>query len=680
MSLAPQLSESLIGKQQALLRKLLQEFRNGNVENALRHALPIGGEPGRGGGFASDARLPLHDLFYSLSNLFTGSGAGGGTIWLTPDSTFLELAREYNKQAELALKNGDYRRAAFIYAKLLNNFGAAARALSQGGLHRDAAILYEKKLLDRRGAAREWEAAGNIDRAIEIYRQLGENVLAGDLLQKVGEVDLALKEYRIAAGKLVDSQRHFQAGSLLIDKARRLDLALEIFAAGWEKRPKGQHFDCFQALFRHFCESGNLPAFHRLRLEAERDVDLWNLETASTFFNLTRELSRHPHLANDGDDLRDGIMVQIARRLRTEMQHTQGKNPVGKVAALMPAAKGWGTPAIQDAQFAAKHPTATSRTWDRLEPKRFTVSSHRVTAWWQDLQSGVLYFGNARGQLLCFDPRTENVTEITAIDGSILAITGTRYGQSLVSLSAPRRSNLRLSIASRERGYRQIEERVFDRLPSHALLLPLVANDEQRHVAVTDCHSLILQSLENRGNHSTQLMDSVMEGVPGKGTLITHGLKNWLYWEGRSRTWILPLPFDPTGAPFSFSNAEAWGSKFMLEGPPLLATSTAPDRFELQGLTEKGALRIVQLDFSDGTEDVAPDTWFGEGGVAFIYASPYRTYLLGENHLTQIHPVQGVVKTQTVRLENPVGGIATDGGRAVFVLQEAGDMVRFDLV
>ncbi len=75
----------------------------------------------------------------------------------------------------------------------------AAQALQRGGLHHDAAILYLKKVNDRAAAAQAFEAAGQVDRAIEIYRQLGSHEAAGDLLRRIGDEDGAVAEYRRAA-------------------------------------------------------------------------------------------------------------------------------------------------------------------------------------------------------------------------------------------------------------------------------------------------------------------------------------------------------------------------------------------------------------------------------------------------------------------------------------------------
>src|SRR5262249_30002937 len=78
---APRLSESLLGRQEAALRELLRDFREGNLERALRRALPLGSAGDRGGVPARNARLPTHNLTYSLANLLGGGGGGPGSVW-----------------------------------------------------------------------------------------------------------------------------------------------------------------------------------------------------------------------------------------------------------------------------------------------------------------------------------------------------------------------------------------------------------------------------------------------------------------------------------------------------------------------------------------------------------------------------------------------------------------------
>src|SRR5262249_9627661 len=155
-----------------------------------------------------------------------------------------ELYTEYRKAAERATRQGDYRRAAYVYGVLLCDYGQAANALFQGKLYHDAAVLYLQKLADLLMAARAFEAAGGFDEAVRLYQQRRYHVLAGDLLRRMGEDAAALAEYQLAAEELLGRDDHLGAGRLLLEKTGRTDLALGCFRAGWERRPLGSAVPC----------------------------------------------------------------------------------------------------------------------------------------------------------------------------------------------------------------------------------------------------------------------------------------------------------------------------------------------------------------------------------------------------------------------------------------------------
>src|SRR5262249_50198220 len=151
------------GRQEAALRALLRDFREGNLDRALRRALPFGETGERGGVPSSGAHLPENNLAYSLTDIL-GSGGGPAGYWLGGHDVWTELAEEYRKAARQAARRGDFRRAAYIYGKLLRDYRLAANTLLQGGLAHDAAVLYLTKVGDSLAAARAFEAAGEVDR------------------------------------------------------------------------------------------------------------------------------------------------------------------------------------------------------------------------------------------------------------------------------------------------------------------------------------------------------------------------------------------------------------------------------------------------------------------------------------------------------------------------------------
>ena len=97
----PRLTEAMLGKQEGALRELLRQFREGDVEQALRRALPLGGTGERGGMPSADGKLPNVDPTYSLQSIL-GSGRGPTGLWFGGNDLAVELAKEYRKAAEEA--------------------------------------------------------------------------------------------------------------------------------------------------------------------------------------------------------------------------------------------------------------------------------------------------------------------------------------------------------------------------------------------------------------------------------------------------------------------------------------------------------------------------------------------------------------------------------------------------
>ncbi len=312
MAMFPQLSERLLGKQEAMLRNLLRQFREGDIEEALRRALPLGSEAGRGSVAAQDANLPRHNLAYSLANLL--GSRGRASVWFGGGNAYYELVQEYRKQADQAAARGDFRRAAFIYGKLLRDYRSAALVLARGGLHRDAAILYEQAVGDPLAAAREWEAAGEIDRALALYLKRGEHALAGDLLRRAGEEERAVAEYSRAAAKLAESGQHYyEAGQLLETRGQRPDLALPYYRRGWEARPHDNAVACALRLASHHAAAGEGPPLVALTGEADELLTAWDIDSAALFYNALARHADRPALAAVAGELRNRARLGLAQ-------------------------------------------------------------------------------------------------------------------------------------------------------------------------------------------------------------------------------------------------------------------------------------------------------------------------------------------------------------------------------
>jgi tetratricopeptide (TPR) repeat protein len=407
LALAPRLSESLLGRQEAALRELLRHFRDGRLEQALRRALPIGGEPGRGSTAAGNANLPFHNLRYSLGSLL-GSGPAG--LWFGGGDVQLELAREYRKAAEQATRAGDYRRAAFIYGKLLSDFRSAADVLFRGSLFHDAAILYLEKVGDELMAAKAFAAAGEIERALELYRRKGEHLLAGDLLRRNGDEEAALVEYTVAAERMVSQrQDYLAAGNLMLEHVGRTDLARAYYLAGWALRRTSRSVPCGRRLAWLYATHGESDELRGLVGEMERFFAPPGDEAATAeCFNDIAVLADRPELASIRDELRDRALLAIAAKVREQAKRfIVSGSPVSLLLGHCPA---WSPAMVRDAEFGYR--AALRPAKDRRDTRHDHTVTHvkvgngTVTAVCHAPDSGEMFLGFDDGSVYSFHPAT----------------------------------------------------------------------------------------------------------------------------------------------------------------------------------------------------------------------------------------------------------------------------------
>jgi tetratricopeptide (TPR) repeat protein len=427
---APRISESLLGQQEAALRELLRQFREGKTDEALRRALPLGGPLGRGSTIISDARLPFHNLFYRLADLL-GSDRGPTGVWMGASiDVQAELAREYRKAAEQATQRGDHRRAAFIYARLLHDWQQAAGALARGGLHHDAAVVYLEKLGDHLAAAQQFERAGEVDRAVELYRQRGEHALAGDLLRRAGEHERAVEEYLLAAEKEAARDNHLAAAELLLSRAMRADLAERFLVAGWERRPQGTSLGCLLRLADLYAERPTHEPLLKLIDEADDFfTKSGNDPQAGRFYNALARLAGLDHLAGLRDDLHDRALTGLAGVLRRRA----GDGGRSQAAVSMLFGGGaWDAGLVRDAEVALRRQPAAAKK--RPQPQRLLIHRRQVTAACAAGATGEVYLGFTSGAVARFDPRGGDVVHLPRHDGRVLALAVDPHGRWLVAL------------------------------------------------------------------------------------------------------------------------------------------------------------------------------------------------------------------------------------------------------
>lgn len=204
-------------------------------DKGLRFAIPFGGEGNAGRGVAS----PSGRLSQRLPNFSLGRLGGGGPadMWDIQYEYQQQLLAKYRELAAREIRLGRHRRAAYVYAELLGDFGSAASALEQGRHFREAAVLYRDKLRNPSAAAACLERGELWQEAIAAYRDLGQHEKVGDLCTQIEDHTAATEAYHMAANELKGREDLLGAARVYVEKLRDAELALETLDGGW---PDGQ--------------------------------------------------------------------------------------------------------------------------------------------------------------------------------------------------------------------------------------------------------------------------------------------------------------------------------------------------------------------------------------------------------------------------------------------------------
>jgi tetratricopeptide (TPR) repeat protein len=667
LSLVPRLSQELLGKQEAMLRNLLREFREGNIEKALRRALPLGADD-RGSAPAQDAQLPTHDTRYSLGALLGDKGPA--SLWFGGQSAFHELIQEYRKHAEQAAQRGDFRRAAFIYGKLLRDYRSAALVLARGGLHRDAAVLYEQKLQDPRSAATQWETAGEIDRALRLYLKLGDHAQAGDLLRRAGEEERALGQYHRAAAKLIESgSRYYEAGQLLEHRAQHLDLALLYYRAGWEVRPDGSPLQCALRLARHDAARGESHHLLQLTTEADAFLEPSDVDSASTFYNELARLADTPALEPVAAELRDRARLGLARKMSKAGGTRDGGN---LVAALFPAESAWPAPLVRDAQHALRQP---GRRGQRAPRESWTLRRVRpsvVRAVHQLPASKDVYLGLENGEVVCYRPKSGEIVTITREQSPILSLASCGSDDYLVVLSNHASFAVRLTILARSNGYRMLNYQQIATDERAVWLCTHVVDNSSHMIGVCLGHMFYLYRAPELTPQTT-LVSSIADQIPVAAVLglphsLIPGAGAIVFYPGFAES------YSNTFTPATDAFALPWTPASCGNGalPPMLhAVWNDGNPMEVIGLDQHGGIRMSQLRHPS----TAPETttgWTSGEGEPFQAFARLRANLVAGVTCTAVHWLRDpsafpAAPPSPVRLTRPVAAFAMPAGDLLIV-------------
>jgi MoxR-vWA-beta-propeller ternary system domain bpX6 len=211
----------LIGSVQArYFAKVMELFERGDLNEALRHAIPLGGE------FESQVLRPALWKPIPRSNLsFSPHFTRARSVIALGDSLLSRLRNLYRESFERLEAQGRIEEAAFVLAELLHANEEAVVFLERHGRLRLAAEMAEARELSPGLVVRQWFVAGDVQRAILIARRTGAFSDAVVRLER-RERQLAEKLRLLWATALADAGDYSAAVDAIwpVNEGRRLAL------------------------------------------------------------------------------------------------------------------------------------------------------------------------------------------------------------------------------------------------------------------------------------------------------------------------------------------------------------------------------------------------------------------------------------------------------------------------
>ncbi|MEZ6129503.1 MAG: hypothetical protein R3C59_12540 [Planctomycetaceae bacterium] len=253
--------------------KRLMSLLDSDPDQGLKYALPLNGGQDRGRG-RSDAssRLGRHNSEFHLNGL---NRSGRADVWNVSWEYHVRLQARYRELALREQRLGRHRRAAYIYAQLLNDLPSAAAALHSGRLYRDAAVVYLEHLNQPIKAAECLSQGGFWEEAVQIYRNRERWLDAGELYQRIGLIDDARTMF---ANEIKDCERRsdfVSAADVANVRLNDPDQAAELLVTGWRQSSNGQ--TCLRNLMTLHASCGRhrhaRVALQQLTIEDELQVE-----------------------------------------------------------------------------------------------------------------------------------------------------------------------------------------------------------------------------------------------------------------------------------------------------------------------------------------------------------------------------------------------------------------------
>jgi tetratricopeptide (TPR) repeat protein len=192
-----------------------------------------------------------------------------------PGNSFAQLHSQYMNTAQELTQQQDYKKAAFVYMKLLKNYHMAAQTLEQGGFYQESASVYLKYCSNKLKAAECYEKGNMTENAIELYKELNHDEKVGDLYYALHQKKEAFVYYQKVADGYTQNQQFVKAALLYKNKMENTTIAQEVLLKGWRLNRDG--FNCLNNYFSNI--SDPKQSWSELQEIYHKEVNGMNRET-----------------------------------------------------------------------------------------------------------------------------------------------------------------------------------------------------------------------------------------------------------------------------------------------------------------------------------------------------------------------------------------------------------------
>jgi len=230
--------ENIKSKQESELTKLMDMFQD-DPDKALKYALPLNGQEGRGLAPPSGS-LSLNNVKFDINSI---NASGAISPWDVGGDAYYKLNQLYRDAANREIQLRNFDKAAYIFAKLLDDQISAAQVLEQGGKHLEAALLYERNNQEL-DAARNFVKSGDFTKALEIYKKHNKLDSIAQLYTQLGREEEANQVWRDEIARLNECGSFVAAAEMMIDKFSESLEAIDLLEGKWPNAP--QALECLR--------------------------------------------------------------------------------------------------------------------------------------------------------------------------------------------------------------------------------------------------------------------------------------------------------------------------------------------------------------------------------------------------------------------------------------------------